>query len=62
MPVLGLVTPPEHGGRSRSQCEGEGRERERERENFEIFGKGKAEENTERRAVRSATQPSPQNF
>ena len=36
-------------------------ERERERE-FRIFGKGKAEDNTERRAVRSATQPSPQNF
>lgn len=30
-------------------------ERERERE-FRIFGKGKAEDNTERRAVRSATQ------
>ena len=41
MPVLGLVTPPEHGGRSRSRCEGEGRERERERENFEFLVKAK---------------------
>ena len=37
--MLGLVTPPEHGGRSRSRCEGEGRETERE--NFEFLVKAK---------------------